>query len=129
MPYKGPAGGWRVRVLFTETDEAMIALLGAVLEDDGHVAVRAPTMPEAARLAGPWDVVLVSGLPNSWRELDERDAAELRAVTALAPVVLLAERAWMEDVRPADLGVAAIVPKPFELDDLLDAVRSAGERR
>jgi len=54
-----------VRVLFTETDEAMIALLRALLEGDGHVAVRAPTMAEAARLAGPWGVVLVSGLPNS----------------------------------------------------------------
>jgi DNA-binding response OmpR family regulator len=117
-----------VRVLFTETDEAMIALLRALLEGEGHVAVRAPSMPEAARLAGPWDVVLVSGLPNSWRELDERDGAQLRAVAALAPVVLLAERAWMEDARPADLGVVAIVSKPFELDDLLDAVRVAGER-
>jgi hypothetical protein len=89
-----------VRVLFTETDGAMIALLRALLEGDGHVAVRAPTMPEAARLAGPWDVALVSGLPNSWRELDERDAAQLRALSALAPIVLLAERGRMEDVRP-----------------------------
>jgi DNA-binding response OmpR family regulator len=115
-----------VRVLFTETDEAMIALLRALLEGDGHAAVRAPTMPEAARLAGPWDVVLVSGLPNSWRELDADDGAELGALASLAPVVLLAERAWMGNVRPADLGVVAIVRKPFEIDELLDAVRAAG---
>jgi DNA-binding response OmpR family regulator len=34
----------------------------------------------------------------------------------------------MVDTRPSDLGVAAMVPKPFELDDLLDAVRAAGRR-
>jgi DNA-binding response OmpR family regulator len=32
----------------------------------------------------------------------------------------------MADVRPADLGVVAIVPKPFGIDELLHAVRAAG---
>ena len=82
-----------MRVLFTETDEALVALYRALLEGDGHAAVCAPTMPGPPRLAGPWDVVLVSGLPDSWRDLDERDAAQLRALGALAPVVLVAERA------------------------------------
>jgi two-component system alkaline phosphatase synthesis response regulator PhoP len=49
-------------------------------------------------------------------------------VAALAPVVLVADRPWIADTRPADLGVAAIVPKPFDLDDLLSAVRAAGSR-
>jgi DNA-binding response OmpR family regulator len=115
-----------VRVLFTETDHVLAELLRAVLGDDGHAAVHARTMPDAARLAGPWDVVLVSGLPASWLELDDGDGMDLRALAALAPVVLIADRPWMVDARPADLGVAAIVPKPFELDDLLDAVRAAG---
>jgi DNA-binding response OmpR family regulator len=118
-----------VRVLFTETDDILADLLRAVLGDDGHAPVHARTMPEAARLAGPWDVVVVSGLAGSWHELDHADGANLRALAALAPVVLVADRPWMVDAQPADLGVAAIVPKPFEIDDLLGAVRAAGASR
>ena len=86
-----------MRVLFSEADEGLVALYRALLEGDGHTAVGAPTMESAARLAGPWDVVLVSGLPNSRRTLDGRDAAQLRTLGALA---LVAERVWMEE-RPA----------------------------
>jgi DNA-binding response OmpR family regulator len=117
-----------MRVLVIEDEDALTRVLRGVLEDAGHVVTSARTTAETARLAGPWDVVLVSGLPASWRALDETDGAELRALATLAPVVLLADRPWMAGARPPDLGVAAIVRKTFDLDQLLDAVRAVGER-
>jgi DNA-binding response OmpR family regulator len=129
IAYKGPGGGWLVRVLFTEADEVVADLIRDLLEDDGHVAVRASTIAtEAACGAGGWDVVLVSGLSASWHGLDAADAARLRALAALAPIVLVADRPWMVNASPADLGVAAIVPKPFEIDELVDALHAAGSR-
>ena len=104
----------------------LVALYRALLEGDGHTAVGAPTMESAARLAGPWDVVLVGGLPNSRRHARRARRRAAAHPGARAPIALVAERVWTEDARPADLGVAAIVPKPFELDELLGAVRAAG---
>jgi DNA-binding response OmpR family regulator len=52
--------------------------------------------------------------------------ADLRAYLAdlasCCPVVLLSAREWARDTRAADLGVAAVVPKPFDLDDVLGAL-------
>jgi hypothetical protein len=47
----------------------------------------------------------------------------------LAPIVLLADPPWLARTLPADLGVAAIVPKPFDLDELLDALHAVGGDR
>ena len=117
-----------MRVLFVEDDEVLAELMRVVLEDDGHVPVRARRRRGGRR--GPLGrrsrqrPTGVVGRPGR-----RHDGAQLRALAVLAPVVLVADRPWMEDARPADLGVAAIVPKPFELDDLLAAVRAAGGRR
>ena len=52
--------------------------------------------------------------------------ADLRAYLAdlasCCPVVLLSARDWVRDARAADLGVAAVVPKPFHLADLFGAL-------
>jgi hypothetical protein len=38
---------------------------------------------------------------------------------------LLSTQGWVRGARPADLGVAAVVAKPFDLDDLLSVLARA----
>jgi hypothetical protein len=65
----------------------LAALFRGALGDEGFDAVRARTTREANGLPGPWEVVLVSGLPATWSALLRRSPPERCALsqTARAP--------------------------------------------
>jgi len=56
------------------------------------------------------------------------DLSALRALASRVPVVLLTAHDWARRVRPEELGVAAIVSKPFDLDDLLATIGRVVDR-
>jgi len=41
--------------------------------------------------------------------------------------VVTTARAWARNADPASVGVAAILPKPYDLDALLETVRAIGD--
>jgi two-component system, OmpR family, KDP operon response regulator KdpE len=116
-----------VRVLVIEDEDAIARFLVEALGDDGHRVERVVWLREGVEAAGAWDVILANGLEASWEGLDEADAAALRGLSARAPVVLASARNWVGSIEPATLGVAAVLTKPYELDELLASVRRAGQ--
>jgi DNA-binding response OmpR family regulator len=112
-------------VLVVEDDEAIRAMLTAVLADEGY-EVRAASDGaagiEALRGWRPHAIVLDVVMP-------EADAAVFRALqvglpdAADVPVLLVsATRAADLDQVAGELGAAAALPKPIRIDQLLAAV-------
>jgi two-component system, OmpR family, response regulator QseB len=118
-----------MRVLLVEDDPSLAGVLVDLLGEEGQSVTHAATAARALELAQaePWDVCLVDDhcMPLS-RRPDPGALSFLHSLTAVAPVVLCAASSWAMDLEPSELGIAAIVPMPFELDDLLHTVESAG---
>jgi DNA-binding response OmpR family regulator len=114
-----------VRVLVVEEDDDLARLLELVLGDEGHAVDRVRSVRAGLALGWPSDVAVVDGLLASWVAVDGADLARLRALGARVPVVLTSTRRWVASADPATLGVAAVVPKPYDLESLLAAVRRA----
>jgi DNA-binding response OmpR family regulator len=107
-----------MRVLVIESDPSIAGLLADLLAGEGHATASAATMAEGLARArvGPWDACLTDGF---WPEVVAEGRAYLADLASCCPVILLSARDWARHARAADLGVAAVVPKPFDLDSLL----------
>jgi CheY-like chemotaxis protein len=122
--------------LVVEDDPAIADVLCAVLTDEGYqISLLSAGEPDALRTAvgrtEPDCVVLDGESPHgygsSWGE-----AAWLNGRSRLVPVVMLtghraetAEARESESARSQAAGFSAVVDKPFDLDQLLDAVADA----
>jgi DNA-binding NtrC family response regulator len=116
------------RVLVVDDDPSIATLVAEVLRDEGLQAKAVTNVREAAALidqATPEVVLLDVNLPG----LDGRDLLrQWLPLTASGMRVLLMtgdRRAIDQLDDPAALGVVGQLLKPFELQDLLDAVRRA----
>jgi CheY-like chemotaxis protein len=117
-----------VRVLVAEADAGNAGVLLDALALEGHVAVHASSALEARGLAaaGGWDVCVVDGFASHGAELADEDRDLYRVLAAAAPVVVTTARGWAADADPASLGVAAVVAKPYLLNELLLTLSIAG---
>jgi DNA-binding response OmpR family regulator len=124
------------KVLIVEDDETISELVRAILTDEGYTASTLSAIaPEAVRVAinriEPDCVLLDSTTVGAYGASWETAAwAHIRGRPV--PVVMFTAHAW--DRREAEDGssdrsrlaaFAAVVPKPFELDVLLEAVAKA----
>jgi DNA-binding response OmpR family regulator len=119
-----------VRVLVAEADAGNAVVLLDALALEGHVAVHAGAAPEARRLAaaGGWDVCVVDGFASSGATLAEDDRDLYRALAEAAPVVVTTARGWADGADPLAIGVAAIVAKPYLLNELMLVLASVRRR-
>ena len=109
------------RVLVVDDDPAIRRLMDLLLRDAGHIVDAVPDGAEAIdciESAPPDLVVLDLGLPM----LGGMDVLRrMRTIEAAPPAVVVS--ANVEARREAlELGAAAFVPKPFDLDSLMSAV-------
>lgn len=113
-------------VLVVDDDARMRQVMCWALEDEGYSVAAAADAEEAVAAAAgrrPAVVVLDYGLPNGD---GASTARELRAVTGAPalPIVLVTADGRASE-KAARAGAAAYLHKPFEVDDLLRAVRGA----
>ena len=115
-----------MRVLVAEDDPALAELLVEALLEEGHQVTSAGTPDGALRLASleRWDVILLDTFDTLPGGPAPEFLALVRQLAARAPVVLCSARSWATQDRASELGVAAVVPKPFDLDELLATLRS-----
>ena len=125
-----------LRVLVVDNDDAVAALVSAILTDEGY-AVTALNDTSHASVASAVgrvepDCILLDSAEGpafggSWGEavyLSRRDRT-VPTVMFTAHVSAVAEARDRATERARDADFTAIVPKPFTLDELLDAVGTA----
>ena len=118
------------RVLVVDDDEAIRDLLDDVLELEGYESRCAPDGEAALAVAADWTpdvIVLDLMMPkmDGWQFREaQRGVPHLRDVPVL--VVSASQRA-----RDAyhELGAAAVVAKPFDLDELIGAIDRLANQR
>jgi len=116
------------RILIIDDEPAIAGTLDPVLASQGYEIVTAGTAAEglAQAQAQAFDVVLLDlGLPDA----DGKDLiGQLRALNAMAILVLSARHQETEKVAALDEGADDFVNKPFGIEELLARIRVALRR-
>ena len=114
----------RGRVLLLEDDLALCGLLEEALASEELEVVTYDSFQSlhAAALARQGDVVVADFWGGAHRALDEVARQQLEDLGRLRPVILLTGRSWAVGTTAEQLGVRAIVHKPFDLNDLIETV-------
>jgi len=115
-------------ILVVEADADIRAITAEVLRDAGYRAVAAPTRAaahtalRAVRFALVLSGTLGRGRPphEHWRALEA-----LRDAAGATPVVIFTAHTPARFADHAARGFAGLVPKPFDVDELLAVVRAA----
>ncbi len=114
-------------ILLLEDDPIVRHLLDAVLTDEGH-DVR-PCGSRDQLLAAARDMPVSLAVVDFWGRSHERladdERAELVQLARTVPTVLVTARAWASVEAAGNLGLVAMVPKPFDVDDLCAVVADA----
>jgi two-component system, NtrC family, nitrogen regulation response regulator NtrX len=113
-------------VLLLEDDASIRDLLALVLADDGHdvrpcgsteeIVDLAATTPDALAVVDFW------GTSHATLATDERDLLTDFAQTV--PTVLVTGRGWASEEMAQEIGLAALVRKPFDVAEMSEVVRS-----
>ena len=108
-----------------DDDATVLGLLQDVLESEGFAVIvcRSPLELHQAAIRGATLAITDSWGPGH-RMLDQAEREQIMALARLVPTVLASGRAWAAEVSAAELGLAALLPKPFDLQALLDVVRT-----
>ena len=111
-------------VFLTEDNAPLRDLLCEALQDEGHQVFVLPDLESVAELASTLrhGLAIVDGCGNSFVELHAVDRSRISALAANVPTILITGRAWADDIDGDDLGLAALMKKPLELDRLLELV-------
>lgn len=109
------------RILVVEDDPVLANLMSLVLADAGYLADTVET-PEAAH--GTYDLVVSDYLEpvyqrgHTWPQLDQ-----LQRLSGGKPIVGCTAHPEATEEPADDLGVAAVVIKPFDIDAFVETVR------
>src|SRR5262249_38689131 len=117
------------RVVLCEHDQQLAGILIEVLADE-HVAVTSCASLqeiEAELDLHPDAIVLTDSWTDSWQpNLSALERSDIACLAARTAVVITTGRAWAQRAAEAGLGPnVTVICKPFELDDLVNAVRAA----
>lgn len=114
-------------VLIIEDDPSLSDLLRQVLEDEGHRAIVARTLTEAEQAARsePFELVLADLVEFDLRS-GPGSVQALRSVAGDCPVLLCTGQPGAQTLADTP-GLVGVLPKPFDLDELLSCVDRALE--
>jgi len=108
-----------------DDNQVLRDLLVDVLRDDGFTSIvpfdSMPALVQMAAIRTP-GLIIADCWGDSQIALAPALQGEIAAVGALAPTILLSGRAWLSAAAAADLGVACVLQKPIDLDELTQAI-------
>jgi DNA-binding NtrC family response regulator len=117
------------RVLLCEHDSLLAKILMDLFADEHIVVTTCASLEEieAALDDNPGAVIVTDSWTDSWcPDLSSLERATIARLAERTQVVVTTGRAWAN--KPADAGLGpqvAVISKPYDLDELVRAVRSA----
>ena len=124
-----PPSSATLRVVLIEDDAPLRAVLAEAFADEGWAVTThwTPSEALAALRPRPPDVIVMDGVGSGVVALAAADRAAIRAVSGVAPTILCSARAWASTLAPGELGLAGVLAKPVDIDELRAGVlRAAG---
>jgi CheY-like chemotaxis protein len=120
----GPVSPRSERVLVVEDEDPLGEIVTEALADEGYEVRRARHGREALAILGSWlPAVIVLDLMMPLMDGHTFRAAQRRLEGGGAEVpIIVVSGARDAGTRAAELGAVDVLKKPFELDDLVDAV-------
>ncbi|MEM1196128.1 MAG: nitrogen regulation protein NR(I) [Pseudomonadota bacterium] len=119
------------KVLLVEDDSAIATVIEAALEDEGFSTTRVASIAarDAALAKAPFDVMLTDVMLEDGDGLSS--LSNVRREAPIMPVIVLSAQNTLDTaVRASDSDAFEYFPKPFDLDELVQAVcQAAGARQ
>jgi len=116
-------------VLVIDHDARVNEVLRQLLNDAGYTAVAAPDLDAAVHLLSTIkvDLVITNYMETTYRRGDRWPILEMfkQLVDPGTPFIVLTTSPEETNQTARQLGVAALIGKPFQLDDLFERVRLA----
>jgi CheY-like chemotaxis protein len=112
------------RVLVVDDEEAIRVTVAEALEDEGYAVATAQNGAEAlvlVRTTMPHGILLDLMMPilDGWGFLQ---ACRQEQLCAQTPVLVMSAYRKLAEAAPSELRVQRFFPKPFELEELIEAV-------
>lgn len=110
-------------VLLAENTSSIAHVVDALLDSDGYRVLLAGRLPLALKLALaiPFDLVITDSFANTATVAVQRLAALRDAVRPAPVLVFTAHREFTDELAQLH-GFAGVLPKPFDIDELLNRV-------
>ena len=110
-----------------EDDTSLRGLLVELLRDELGAEVQACTNMRELRqccVERRPDLIVADFWGTSHLELDGTERSEIVELAAIAPLILVSARNWALGAEADDLGVAALLPKPLDIERFAAVVHS-----
>jgi DNA-binding NtrC family response regulator len=121
-----------MRILVADDELEIASLMTEMLVDDGHTAAYVTSADEAQQraLAEPWDVVILDTFNATAAAGPDPQLQKLvRILAPQAAVVITTGHLWGQQLTAEQVGVSALLLKPFDMDELLRVVKTVTEPR
>ncbi len=115
-------------ILIVDPDAVLSALLEDILGEEGYRVRSIRSLDEAVALLAEhhFDLVITEAYLQRGRlDFDPAFLPGLKAAAGDTPLVLLSTYTSTSTIHVGDFGLAQVVPKPFDIDDLLNKVARA----
>ena len=114
-----------MRILLAEDDASIAGLVVELLSGEGYDVTVSSSAGQTLRLvmAEGWNLCISDTFGQTHAQPDPGDISYFQALAARVPVIVATARPWAAQLAAADLGVAAIFLKPFDLNQFLEAVQ------
>lgn len=112
-------------ILVLDPDQAIADLLALILREEGYEVILAGSLEEAssALSARHFDLIITEALAQ--RDIfrfDPTFLAELKSLAGDTPIILCSVYPSTDHLCAHEFGLAAVVPKPFDIDRLSEKV-------
>jgi DNA-binding NtrC family response regulator len=116
----------RGTILLREDYDTLRELLTSILIDDGHDVRVCASTTELVELAAdvPDALAVVDYRSSSHTFLSQVEQRALADVARVVPTVLITAQAWADENEAQELGLLAVLRKPFDVEGLSEVVRS-----
>jgi len=122
----------RQRVLLLEDDRPMQSVLRELFGDEGLDVTLCESLAELQAGVKQYPravVVSDSWAPGDYQHLSAQQRTEIVALAKTTQVVLTTGRHWAKYSSNSELGTTAIIAKPYNVDNLMGAIRAGLDAR